>query len=569
MFVRVSIAVLTAVLASSVATDASAQTPRPLKQWLGEQFQAVARSCLRTSTPNQPADRFIPPDVRAWSTLANRLDSNVPIYALDSLGTYFSTVYLRDATGPGLSREGLQPLGITYAETEATALYARRANGVRQDNCSTLLTASGNLSLPLTASVFRAAMETSVKESTSESLFLYSGTIVSPVAAALGLASTEVDRRTSVDRFSVYLAAWNWYRIQPHMADEGNAGRLEITRVIEGAAVYNVAGLTQRNLLSGNARIGGVIPFLSASAEVGGEGSDIVGGTDTRFGVAILSRAPYGATFHGPARLAREAPLLAMVAPLATNPTSIAGPQPIQWSADLSGVPTAYCDRVFWQLATTANQSSDFTLSNFDVREAPEGARVCRFTVRATPSPTASSNVARLAFSVRSSIDDSNPAVPPLTIPIASTDIADYRASISLANPSGDLEYSLNAGPNRGPLTVALTYLVKEKDGQRATEVISGSPSVEITCGQNGAQGVPLGSEGVVFSRSAAGEGRIALTARIAAGSIFAPDETVATCGLRGQLVVAVQGGASRTLNLPTHAFTVTEVTPTPPVNAR
>lgn len=567
MLMRVAIAILTAALASSVATEASAQTPRPLRQWLGEQFQSVARSCLPLSATNQAPERYIPADVRVWDTFSGRLDTSVPIYSLDSLGSYFSTIYLR-GDGDALSRAG-QPLGVTYAENEATALYSRRASSTLQHNCSTMLTASGNIDIPLSASVFRAAMSTSATESRSQSIFLYSGRIVSPVAAALDLTSTEVDRRPNVDRFSVYLAGWHWYRIHPNMAVAGNTDRLEITHMIDAAAAYRVSGLTQATLMSGNARVGASVPFLSAAAEASGNAGWNAQSNNKGFGVAILNRPAGGATFPGPLRLSAEAPLLASVTPVATNAAFIDGPQPIQWSADMSGVPTAYCDRLFWQLTATPNHASDFILSNFDVRPAPEGVRVCRFTVRAAPAPNAVSNVARLAFSVSSSIPGVTADVaPPMTISVASTDIADYRASISLANPSGDLAYTLNAAPNRGPLTVPLTYLVRESDGRRATEVISGSPEIEITCGQADPQSVLLGPQDIVFGRSN-GEGRITLTARISSGSIFGPDEAVTTCGLRGKLVVAVEGAAPRTLNLPTHAFTVTEVAPTPPAGAR
>lgn len=567
MFRRAAMAVLTAALASSVATEAGAQTPRPLKQWLGEQFQSVARSCLPLSATNQAPERYIPADVRTWDTFANQMDASVPIYSLDSLGSYFSAIYLR-GDGGALSRAG-QPLGVTYAENEATALYSRRASSTLQHNCSTMLTASGNIDIPLSASVFRAAMSTSATESRSQSIFLYSGRIVSPVAAALGLTSTEVDRRPNVDRFSVYLAGWHWYRLHPGMADDGNTDRLEITHMVDAAAAYRVSGLTQATLMSGNARVAAAVPFLSAAAEASGNAGWNAQTNNRGFGVAILHRPPGGATFPGPRRLSAEAPLLASVTPAAGNAAVIDGPQPIQWSADLSGVPTAYCDRLFWQLTATPDQPSDFSFSNFDVRPAPEGVRVCRFTVRATPASNAGSNVARLAFGVSSQIPTvAEDVAPPLVIPMASTDIADYRASISLANPSGDLAYALNAAPNRGPLTVPLTYLLRESDGRRATEVISGSPEIEITCGQAEPQSVLLGPQDVVFGRSN-GEGRITLTARIASGSIFGPDETETTCRLGGKLVVAVQNSAPRTLNLPTHRFTVTEVMPTPSVSAR
>jgi len=152
---------------------------------------------------------------------------------------------------------------------------------------------------------------------------------------------------------------------------------------------------------------------------------------------------------------------------------------------------------------------------------------------------------------------------PPLTIPLASTDIADYRASISLANPQGDLAYTLNAEPNGSPLSVPLTYIVREKDGRRATEVISGSAILEVACGQAQPQSVPLGPQDITFGRSN-GEGRITLTARIPRGSIFGPDEAVATCGLGGLLVVGVEGAAPSTLTLPTHAFTVRAPAPAP-----
>lgn len=567
MITRALAVALPIAMAVGWPTAAAAQESRPLNRWLGEQFLTVARTCLPASSTNLAPERYIPADVRSWDTFANRLEQNVPIYSLDSLGSYFSNIYLRGDNG-SLSRNGMQPLGVTYAENEATALYSRTASGIRQHNCSTMLSASGDINIPLSANVFRAAINTSVTESRSQSIYLYSGRIVSPVAAALGLASTEVDRRPNVDRFSVYLAAWNWYRLHPSMVEPGNQARLEITRVIDGAAAYRMTGLTQAVLMSGNARIGAAIPFVSASAEASGSGNASIRQNTAGFGVAVLNRHP-GATFPGAVRLSADAPLLANVTPVATNPTSIDGAQPIQWSADLSGVPTAYCDRIFWQLAAAPNRANTFDYSNFTVQPAPEGARVCRFTVRATPTANATSNVARLAFSVSTSIPGVGADVaPPLTIPLASTDIADYRASISLANPQGDLAYTLNAEPNGPPLSVPLTYIVREKDGRRATEVISGSAILEVACGQAQPQSVPLGPQDITFGRSN-GEGRITLTARIPRGSIFGPDEAVASCGLGGLLVVGVEGAAPRTLTLPTHAFTVSAPAPAPTMEAR
>lgn len=542
--------------------DARAQQQQNYEQWLGEQFQRVARSCLPDNNfGNQSAEKYIPTDVRTWDSVARNMDSNASIYSLDSLSAYFGTVWVR-GTDRSISSVGLQPLGVTYAETEATALYPRRANGTRQHNCSTMFTASGSLNL--NAGAFRAAVSSSMTGTQSETIFLYSGTIVSPVAAALGLATTEVDRRPNVDRFSVYLAVWDWYRLHADRAVLGNEGRLEITRSIEGAATYRVRGLTQDVLMTGNARAGGGVPFMSASAGANLGGSWSARDNMAGFGVAVLRRN--AGTLPGPRNISENAPLLATVTPAQTNPTSIDSASPINWAADLSGVPTAFCDRRFWKPKPPADGTTGFTIDNFDAAPVADQARVCRFSVRATPRPTpnsGASNVASLAFAVMSEVPDAAAgAAPPLVIPVASTEIADLRASISLANPTGDIEFA-RPSAGRGGLAVPLTYAMREQSGSTATDIVPGSAALQLVCNQNPPQDLIVAAEDVLFARTS-GQGRLVVTARIPTGSMPDPADGAVNCQLSGTMMMAVRQGAPRQLRLPTHAFTVV-APPAPP----
>lgn len=552
---------LAAVLAICGGGVANAQQQQNYEQWLGEQFQRVARSCLPTTNLNHPPARFIPADVRGWDSVSGELGANATIYSLDSLSAYFGTVWVR-AADRSISSARLQPLGVTYSESEATALYPRRANGTRQHNCSTMFTASGGVSL--NAGAFRAAVNSSISGTQSETIFLYSGSVVSPVAAALGLATTEVERRPNVDRFSVYLAVWDWYRLHAARAVDGNEGRLEITRSIDGAATYRVRGLTQDLMMTGNARAGGGVPFVTANASTNLGGAWTVRDNMAGFGVAVLRRHP--GTLPGPRNISENAPLLATVTPAQTNPTSIDSAAPINWAADLSGVPSGFCDRRFWKLKSPADGATGFTLDNFDAAPVAEQARVCRFSVRATPRPAPSagaSNVAGLSFAVMSEIPGAaDRAAPPLVIPVAATEIADLRASISLANPTADIEV-VRPLAGRENLLVPLTYVMREQSGSTATDISPGSAALQLTCNQNPPQDLVVAAEDVLFAR-ASGQGRLVVTARIPAGSIPDPTDGPVSCQLSGSVTMTVRQGAPRPLRLPTHAFTVVSP-PAPP----
>lgn len=550
--------IVSAVLASlTSAGPAAAQSSQRLDGWLGTQFREVARNCLGSehAQTNHPPERYIPRDVRQWPTISPSLSAQVPIHQLESVGAYFARVTHRPERGGVVTN--LPSLGLPFAESEATTLYPRRTNGVRQHNCATLLAASGDISIGMNNNLFRTALQSSVNVDQSEALFLYSGRIFSPFSAAFGQVTESLDARPGIDRLAVYLSVWHWYRQNPRMTVEGEDQRLHISRWIDAVATTKVSGLNQATMMSGTAAVSGAIPLLSASGALDTSVRERIVSSRQTFGVAILDSG--AVALPGPRLIAEHAAAMARPTPASTNVTEIENDAAVQWAADLHGVPTGLCDTVFWTLQPSSGTASGFTYSNLAVAPVPGAANVCRYSVRATPKPTtdaSGSNVATLAFAVMSRLPDSPlPNAPDLVVAMPETDLVDQRVSISLLSPTGGLSL-VRPQDRNATLPMNLSYVVQENGSRRVSDVVQAGTVVDLSCGRDGTQPLSLSPSELSFAR-AGGQGRITLRADIPVGLLQGAEPDVTSCRLTGRVRVGVSGSQPRTLSLPGHNFTI------------
>ncbi len=563
---------LYAALASSlaVAGPADAQSVadverRPLNSWLESYFGQFSRACLKLSstTTAKVQGSAIPQNVKDW--LQADFEKPVPIYEGANLRNLFSRIYIMKNNQP---MRVPASIATPFPQAAATALYEDDSNFRRQHNCTTIFSGKSNLKVNFTLAEIRSVLDGAATNNDTQSLYAYSGTFYSPVAAALGLLADTSFGRSDVDPFSVYLALWRWYQENPAMAAQ--SADLRIYGTLKGVALYRTSGITQDRLLAGSASIGLSIPFLSTSNKAEGSVKMEMKTFENQFGAAVTD---YDYSYHlktlrSPQFIADRAPTLGAFTPLETNPKRVSQSSAFMMEYDLDGVPYAFCRDLGFRLNaptaadTTEGAAGRATLNELKVQSVgdPETSRKCRFRVTVTPPPASETvSATEVAFSVRADLPPNAGAKMPALVFSQNSTLVDLRSSIGLNAGSGPAGVVLP--PNEGT-RLTVTYRVRETDQRRTNGIIHSTVAPRMTCGTAAPRAISLQPGEAVLVRGAGGAD-VTLTIPLPADLIPAqaatptPDPPI-KCQLDGRLSLSVEasGAEPATLGLPTFVFT-------------
>lgn len=484
-------------------------------------FQRIQTACQIKLKPKKKGASLVPDDVRDWPMLQQHWSEVVIVQPQASLNNLFATVYRRE----GAAFTALpNPLGVTWGTSSAPILYLEADQARRQHNCVTLLATRADAKLGLSIADIQGALSSAYDSSGTLTTFLYSGTMISPLTAALRLNTTVTARPPGVEPFNVLLSIWNWYRTQPDMVVLGDARKLEIYDTIEGVAVQTVSGMTQKSLIEGSARLSAVIPFFSTGASAN---SSFAGDTSYKmqeFGVVRWKGQPR--LLPSAAEVARTAALEATFRPAPGNVSGIDSGQPFSFAFDLANVPSGYCSPLVWsQQPMEARQDSVASSSLTGVSPSLDDASVCRFTVDVTPPSKASTGVT-IPLTIRSQLEGAGPNAPVLQLAAKPITIADYRSAFALTPPVSDRQLTFPSG-EAAPRTLSVTLPIRELYPARAaTSVQPGSLTVTTSCGRG------VLPNPVVAAQLARGDGGASLTLSMT----FSPGE------IRGSQICQVGG---------------------------
>lgn len=470
-----------------------------LRSYLESHFSEVGTSCLPNAGRNRrwwPPFRqgdnreasFIPRDVLRWSILQEHMDEPVKVRTTQSVNSVFAEVLWRDLSdGTVDQRSAGQPLGITWGGPSDPILYQQVSHARRQHNCITLLGGNADVTAELPGASLRMALEATTTRQDSQTIFLYGGVMVSPIAAVLGLNTTAVDAPAGVSPFAVSIAIWHWYDQHPDLLARAGQRELVIRNQVEGLALYKVTGLTQSTLLSGLGSGGISLPFFGVQAQANASSDGSVQGLRRDYSAALWEDGSTYIALPSPEAVIREVQSSAVLLPVIPQGLAVENDRSLSLSVDLVDLPTAYCRGAFWELDPVLEATDPSLGANGNLSVAPDNAtRRCRFTVDVTPpdkqrpDPSAMKVVFRIRTRGSVSIGAAGSAVPRhavLTSPPIS--IPDLRADIGLSVAAPPPSVSISA---RNP-TPAITaeYLIRTTASREVTN-LTGSPSALLAC---------------------------------------------------------------------------------------
>jgi hypothetical protein len=528
---------------------------RPVRPWLEEQFTLVGQSCNPTFAAR--GGTVVPADVRRLIG-PEFLAANAQVYPRASLNSFFGRVYLR----AGTSLTDLPPLAMPFSQADALIVDGDLDNLVRRNNCATLLSADADTKFNLNLAAVRTALSAAATSTTSETAFVYSGRLVSPIAVAVDRYPSLTATPQGVDRFSAWLAVWWWYIGNPDRIAAGALNQLEITSYVDGIAVYRYEGLQQSVLLNGSVSAAAAVPFISIRGSGQGRLSSETNSQGSDFGIAVIDQR----TNYLPSAqtVANEAPAFARFTSAESNPRTIENGSPIRLSYALAGVPQPFCQPNRWYLASQ-QPGGDGHLTPSDVEVEWTSGR-CTFTLEAKPaSAPQTSGDAVVEFSLNVPLSGAPVGSPNLVITSPKWRLADNRAAITVspANNAGVLLVLPNLEESGVPLPILqVSYPIQERQADRLTTGVSVvNSALTVTCGTAGARSLTIPPAGMIWSRTASSA---SLTLAIPLPIDLVPaDDSISECRLDGQAALSVQnvtqpGPAS----LPTYAFRVRRTVP-------
>lgn len=478
MVIALLLAAVTTPASQSAASTAQASgTRQPLSAWIDRYFARVNDGCRIKLKPAKNAS-VAPGDVQSWPIVQTHLSNTVIVDEQSSVDHVFSTVHRRD--GANFSDVG-SPLGVTWSSAAGPILYAQSDQARRQHNCVTLLATRGDAKLGLSIAQIQGALSSAYDTSGTLTSFLYAGTMISPITASLGLNTTVTARPSGIAPFSVLMAIWDWYRVQPQFIADGEARRLEILDTIEGVAVQTVTGLTQKMMMEASARASVGIPFFSASAGADGNLVRNVNVQIQEFSVARWNVRP--AYLPSATKVAQDASRLAVFRSAAGNPTGVDGTASFDFAFDLLSLPSAYCNMTFWQASQPAGSQGAPTLTSASPVEGDP--TTCRFIVQVTPPQKAAAGIS-VPFAIRSvaSGADAKGPAPTLVLTANTATVADYRSSFALEAPSGPKQVTFASG-GASTQSLVLNFPIRENTPNRSVLGVQPSSTTAVfSCGR-------------------------------------------------------------------------------------
>lgn len=540
----------------TAATGAGAQTDAPpaapavsnqqnLRPWMEAQFLRVGQSCFNRFRARDNRT-VIPADVLLWGSIQSRLDTPYTVHNGASLNSLFARVY---RVNNGRREPVGQEIGITWASSVPPVVYEQTASAQRRHNCTTMLSANARTELRLDVAEIRAALEASMTNNSSLTAFVYSGRMISPIAASTNLVTTVTRTPNGIAPFGVLASIWNWYNVNRDMIDAGTAGNLRIINELQGVAFYQVTGLNQTGYLNASASAAGSFLVFSASAGAQGQVQQSITGTVNDFAVALSAIPEQAYTrLPGPAEIAANATERVDFRPAATD-VRVEGPGNFRYAVDLYDLPQAYCNQSVWSLSPpegTVAARGQLRLTEVRTADAA-GVEVCRFTVNVTP-PATPSTVVEIPLAVKWSIvapTQNATAIDLVLAPRETISVPDYRASITIGNAAGPNAIVIPAAGDAA-IAVPLTYWLLETQGRRAAGLVPTSARLRLTCGTGEPRVVPLRGDAASWVRGGDGSAKILVSAELSRQSLQSVQAgTPAQCTLAGDIDLTVEGSSS------------------------
>ena len=487
-------------------------------------------------------------------------NTGVQSSAIRSVDAQFARVSLQ---GPNSLTEVGTPIGLPWDEPGAPIVYSFESNAMLEQNCVTLLAAKGQggFDFSFLAGGLDSNLRAAIDSQSTLTAYFYRGTMISPVAAAIGDDRVRV-LPGAVSRFGVLTSIWSWYRNNPEMIRHGDQGSLSVLRDFEGVAAYRIQGLTQRRLMQAQASANVSFLVFRASGEGSYEQARDFRANQNDFSIAYWNPTrlvlPSAATvaqqvsWFAPERISRVA---GDVTPIENNSSFT-----VAW--DVSDMTPAICRADFWRPEVQPNRVANQALL-LSVTVAPGEGGKCRFTARFTP-PTTSSNQVQVALNARAAMP--NAATADLVLASEAAEIPDYRAATGIDNPTGAPTGMFAVGGSGAAVRLPVTYEIRElQPGRRVTAATwDGRPSV--TCAGAPARAIAQPALPVIrVGDSATLAATYDLPAELVAN---APAGTQVACQVTGRVRLTVNSGQAQPVvaDLPSHPFmAVVAATAQPP----
>jgi hypothetical protein len=532
-------------LLTPVASAAAESTPPTLRAWLEDEFFTVGKSCLTDLKRPGKGKTAVPSDVLTMATIARNLDSLPKISPETSVRGLFAEVYKDGA------RTDYQPIATAFNESSSYILYENRSNLTIAHNCTTMFSGAASTDFRLNTEQLRIALSSSYNTNVTETGYVYAGRLVSPITRTLNLNSSAVDA-PSIDHLAVWLSLWHFYRTNP--AAIADAPRLQLLNEFDGVAMLRYRKLNQTTLLNGVGSVGLSVPFFAATAKADASANIRQAANNASFSIAYW--LPTYVPLPSPGSVIDAVPRLARFVSVGDNPKNFVDGVMRSFAWDVSGVPSAYCTPLIWNLVVASGSQTSETarVANLSTTPTPDVAQSCRFRVDVTPpSAVSSSGAINVTLNLVSTLPTIQGARKLELKLSTSNDVPDFRASVAFRSGSGPTEVTL-AGDNT---QLTIVYPFRERNGFRATGIVPNSASIRLTCVGMPDRTLAPNSSKLRYENS--GNGSSATLAVTLPADLPIGEGASAQCSILGEVDVNVNvtSVGERTLTFPSHTLVI------------
>ena len=518
------------------ASPSRAQTANPqvkIKSWVNERFRAIALSC---GVKDENGKNYVPESVgRAFEDI---WDLDAEIKTIDSSESLFFTVF------QGVTPVGSQ-IGTSWDKPKAPIIYKFQSNSTVEQNCATLLSASGNADLKLKFVVgnVTAALKASMENNDALSAFFYRGTMISPIAVALGDGRATPPPQ-DLSPFAIKAHIWNWYRNEassnPAVLQQGKAGSLKIYKDFFAVSSYFTGGLTQKRLLQGTAAADVSTLLVSAEVKPTYEKTSFKNLEYQNFQIVRWSQAnmlvlPSAEAIASALRAVATKEIELVDKPDEIDPVETAPDFDISWL--VRNLPYSVCVGPTWIPTSDVPPGAAQLISLQSAYISDNG---CKLTGTYQP-PATPENQVRISLRAKAVMPSGAPSE---AFVLAGPErlIRDWR---SVTNVDIEGDHSITLAPSGQATNLSLSYAVRETEPSRQVTGVAwlSTPSVKCPTGQL----LPLGSPAISISRTSGMPGLLSFTFSLP-GS-FAADQQPAgsetqpvRCQFKGRVRLTITG---------------------------
>jgi len=526
-------------LSANPSKAQTANSPKPIKDWANERFRLIALSC---GAKDQVGKRYVPKLVQDGPLFGSIWDQNAIISPMDSAESLFFTVLQR-------GKEGATPvggkIGTPWEQPKAPIIYQFQSYSTVEQNCATLLSASGNADLKLSfvSGNVTAALEGSIKNESALSAFFYRGTMISPISAILNDGRV-LSLPSEIYPFAIKAHIWNWYRTEaltnPAVLQQGRDGKLEIYKDFFAVSSYLSQGLTQERLLKGTVAADASYLVVSADGSATYKQSSLIRATGNDFQIARLGQPnmlalPSAESIANDLRLSsvQEIDLLLKVEDI--PPVEQASEFKVVWLA--RKLPLALCQSTNW-IATPEVIPGAAQLVSLQANFLNNIG--CNLTGTYKP-PVIAENQVRISIRAKAEMP-SGTASEAFVLAGPERLIKDWRRATTV-NVEGEHSVTL-AEPGQATI-FTLSYAVRELQSSRQVTGAEWITSPSVLC-PNG-NSLSLGSPDISISRTSGGPGPLSFVVNLP-GSFAAVQQLAGSgtqpvrCQVKGKVRLAITG---------------------------